>query len=88
VEEIRNEKLMAELKEDMMDYMRMQTTEINNLRKKVYKIDDEMEGYLKERDGESSESEKSGDYRDDDADSQKSRDMRHHASNKSFAEDL
>ena len=51
----RTQKLIADLKEDMMDYMRLQETEISNLRAKVNQIDEEMEGLMKDENNEEEE---------------------------------
>ena len=51
----RTQKLIADLKEDMMDYMRLQETEISNLRAKVNQIDEEMEGHMKDENNEEEE---------------------------------
>ena len=53
----RTQKLIADLKEDMMDYMRLQETEISNLRAKVNQIDEEMEGLMKDENNEEEENE-------------------------------
>ena len=40
-----------------MDYMRLQETEISNLRAKVNQIDEEMEGLMKDENNEEEENE-------------------------------
>ena len=47
-EEKRANKLVADLKEDLLEYMKLQEIEISNLRSKVNQIDEEMEGLLNE----------------------------------------
>ena len=60
----RTQKLIADLKEDMMDYMRLQETEISNLRAKVNQIDEEMEGLMKDENNEEEEEENEEDAED------------------------
>lgn len=65
MEEKRTQKLIADLKEDMMDYMRLQETEISNLRAKVNQIDEEMEGLMKDENNEEEDEEDAEDLLED-----------------------
>lgn len=53
----RTDKLTAELKKDLMDYMRLQEIEINNLRTKVTQIDEEMEDIMNGKQNDDEEEE-------------------------------
>ena len=46
----KQEKTLSDMKSDLMDYMRLQETEIANLRVKLQKLNDDMEDLLVEQD--------------------------------------
>ena len=68
----RTDKLAADLKKDLMDYMRLQEIEINNLRTKVTQIDEEMEDIMngKQNDDEEEDNEEEQEDEEEEAEAE------------------